>query len=74
MKAFFIMLCFLIIYIITEESKESVLQITDINILKSLLNEKQKAFIDIYLPTCPHCSDFAPIYNNLAQTVNFNLT
>jgi thiol-disulfide isomerase/thioredoxin len=45
------------------------IEINDINYLKTFLKEKKKAFIDVYSPSCPHCLEFAPIYDQLAKTV-----
>jgi thiol-disulfide isomerase/thioredoxin len=67
-------ICLFIILIICchSQDKSLVVEINDINYLKTYLNQKQKAMIEVYAPGCPHCAEFAPAFNELAKTVNFN--
>jgi thiol-disulfide isomerase/thioredoxin len=78
----FLILLFLIVAVYTEadvampESNESNLprpiEINDIDYLRSFLVEKKKAILEVYSPTCPHCMEFAPTYDELAKTVNIS--
>lgn len=44
-------------------------EINDVTYLQNYLKHKGKAIIEIYSPSCPHCVEFAPKYEEIAEIV-----
>ena len=52
-------------------SHQVIKEINNVPELKQYLKDFPKAVIEIYTPTCPHCIDFAPKYEEIANIVIF---
>ena len=49
-----------------DSSQLNVKEINDMPSIKKFLQENKKAIVEFFLPSCPHCVEFAPKYETLA--------
>jgi hypothetical protein len=55
------------------QNNHTVLEINNIKRLKEFLNYTKTCFVEIFSPTCSHCVQFAPKYEEIAKMVNIFL-
>ena len=69
------LMCFSFFHIINAESlSQYITEQSDLNKLLPLLSPSQLSLILIFSPYCPHCKNFAPHYNKLAETYHDKIT
>ncbi len=52
-------------------SSPDVVELTD-STLKNFLNQNENVLLEFYTEGCPHCEEFAPVYNDIAKHIKSN--
>jgi protein disulfide-isomerase A1 len=67
----FFLLSLLVNITFQDVSSPDVVELTD-STLKNFLNQNENVLLEFYTEGCPHCEEFAPVYNDIAKHIKSN--